>query len=347
MKPFKCRQCRAEIAFINGPHKFLDCPHCGKRNKVYTNSTGIRLVIKTALILICSLNVFGQDRVLVNLVNFQDDQRRPYTVEQMEQAMVTVDAFYRENSNGLKSFAVEVRDWRTIPITKTCEQAAIGGTVEGYDKVIWAYPFIGCSYAGSGYANGVAYTSTDNLSTVLLAHELGHTYQFEHSAATDCAPLIFCTTAILPYGDVWDVMGGGQLNHFNAFHKESVGWMTVPEVTTGTYTLNSHQAIKIKRADGSFYYVEFRRPVGFDWSLERFNVSVGVAVRIVYSRSYLLDMTPETSSRYDSLLTGTYSEGGITISLISVGESAVVSVTTPTIKPTCLRYNAKGKCIKN
>jgi phage FluMu protein Com len=45
MKAVRCRdkQCGAEIAFINGPYKWIDCPKCGKRNRVYTESKGLRL----------------------------------------------------------------------------------------------------------------------------------------------------------------------------------------------------------------------------------------------------------------------------------------------------------------
>jgi phage FluMu protein Com len=44
MKPIRCRdkQCRAVIAYINGPHKEIECPKCGKVNRVYTESKGIR-----------------------------------------------------------------------------------------------------------------------------------------------------------------------------------------------------------------------------------------------------------------------------------------------------------------
>ena len=45
MKAVRCRdkQCRAEIAFINGPHKEIECPKCGKRQRIYTEQKGIRL----------------------------------------------------------------------------------------------------------------------------------------------------------------------------------------------------------------------------------------------------------------------------------------------------------------
>jgi hypothetical protein len=48
MKPVRCtnRQCGAVIAFINGPHKYVECSKCGKRQKVYTEAKGIRFKMK-------------------------------------------------------------------------------------------------------------------------------------------------------------------------------------------------------------------------------------------------------------------------------------------------------------
>ena len=44
MKAVRCRdkQCRAEIAYMNGPHQKVKCPKCGKDQKFYTESKGIR-----------------------------------------------------------------------------------------------------------------------------------------------------------------------------------------------------------------------------------------------------------------------------------------------------------------
>jgi hypothetical protein len=44
MKPLRCRnkQCRAVIAYINGPHNEIECTKCGKKQKVYTEAKGIR-----------------------------------------------------------------------------------------------------------------------------------------------------------------------------------------------------------------------------------------------------------------------------------------------------------------
>ena len=48
MRPLRCKdkQCRAVIAVINGPFKQIECPKCGKTQKVYTDTKGIRFKMK-------------------------------------------------------------------------------------------------------------------------------------------------------------------------------------------------------------------------------------------------------------------------------------------------------------
>jgi Zn finger protein HypA/HybF involved in hydrogenase expression len=45
MKVTRCRnkQCGAEIAYVNGPHRYIECPKCGRTQRHYTESKGLRL----------------------------------------------------------------------------------------------------------------------------------------------------------------------------------------------------------------------------------------------------------------------------------------------------------------
>ena len=66
-------------------------------------------------------------------------------------------------------------------------------------------------------------------------------------------------------------MGRGY-HHFNAIHKETLGWLTVPEVTeSGVYAIGPFErvetpvkALKIVPESGEPFYLEYRRPIGFD-----------------------------------------------------------------------------------
>src|SRR6185436_13028358 len=115
--------------------------------------------------------------------------------------------------------------------------------------------------------------------------------------------------------------------HSHANQKERLGWLgygTSPGITTvqasGTYWIDPYEtvgtnpkALKVLKSTNpstgqkTWYYVEFRRPVGFDsFIASNGNVMNGVMVHTGtegYSvDDYLLDMTPETASFSDSAL---------------------------------------------
>jgi hypothetical protein len=123
---------------------------------------------------------------------------------------------------------------------------------------------------------------------------------------------------------VFDVMGTS-FGHYNAFQKERLGWLNgngAPPVTTvqasGTYVIEryptattSPKALKIvKQVEPStgwktWYYLEYRQPVGFDTALSG-SVLNGAVFHMASEgdakSSDLLDMTPRTSSWFDSTL---------------------------------------------
>ncbi|MGH7703390.1 MAG: NEW3 domain-containing protein, partial [Gemmatimonadales bacterium] len=164
-----------------------------------------------------------------------------------------------------------------------------------------------------------------------------------------------CST--IEYGDTQDTMGTPNAGHFNAFQKERLGWLNYgssPAIATvegdGDYWLDPYEsgpgadakALKIlKSADPTtgkktWYYVEYRQAIGFDSFLaSNSNVLNGVVVRTGSessgNTSYLLDMTPATSSWTDPALvvgqTFYDPDAGVTIAPTwSDGSNAVVSV---------------------
>jgi hypothetical protein len=185
---------------------------------------------------------------------------------------------------------------------------------------------------------------------------MGHNLGLYHSHSLDCGAAVIggtCTSS--DYGDYFDIMGSSSY-HYNAYQKERLGWLNygdsppITEVTTdGVYWISPYQsntnepkALKIfKSVDSSgrptYYYLETRRAIGFDAGLSgNSNVMNGVLVRLGTqssgNSSYLLDMTPGTSSWSDPALTTgqTFSdpEAGITFTVLSVDNSgANVSVT--------------------
>ena len=152
-----------------------------------------------------------------------------------------------------------------------------------------------------------------------------------------------------------DTVGGGR-GHFHAFHKERLGWLNnsdLPPITTvtqsGTYSIapfasltgSSPKSLKIlKSVDSSgrktWYYIELRRNFGFDSGISNnVNLMNGVMINLNQEsnpqENYMLDMTPETTTRSDPALTvnRTYtdSSAGFSITPLSVSDSsATVSV---------------------
>jgi hypothetical protein len=202
----------------------------------------------------------------------------------------------------------------------------------------------------------------------IVGHELGHNFGLYHSRSIDCgAASIGGNCTMDEYGDTLDLMGAANSAHFNLFQKERLGWTnsgTTPPITTvsatGTYWLDAYEpgtmnAKGLKVLKGvdpvtgmrTWYYIEHRAALGFDGFLSgNNNVLNGVVIRTGSESSgqetYLLDMTPATTSWYDPALTVgqsfTDADAGLTIATISADATgALVSVSVAS-QP-CVRSN--------
>jgi hypothetical protein len=240
------------------------------------------------------------------------------------------------------------------------DQAAMGAgvTLSQYTRKVYAFPQNACSWWGLGSVGGNPSRAWINGSLQLrvVAHEMGHNLGLYHSHALDCgAAVVGGTCSSSDYGDYFDTMGSSSY-HYNAYQKERLGWLNYnasPPLTTvqsdGIYWISPYQtdtddpkALKIlKGLDSSGrkinYYLEYRRAIGFDAGLaNNSNVMNGVLIRLGTelsgNTSYLLDMTPETSSWSDPALTVGKSfsdpDAGVTFTVLSADlTGATVSVT--------------------
>lgn len=152
----------------------------------------------------------------------------------------------------------------------------------------------------------------------VIAHELGHNFGLYHSNALDCGTNdpIDGPCTVKEYGDAFDVMGKEFLMHFNAAQKDRLGWFDPGEVAfvatelTGlalrpiAYQQGGVKAVKMSGPGDSWYYVEYRAPIGFDDPLGSGGPFVpkpfqGFLIHQVPSYGSdpeLLDMTPESMS---------------------------------------------------
>jgi len=268
--------------------------------------------------------------------------------------------------------AADVRGWYTIALSSTvcnystlasyAKQAATaaGINLSAYTRYVYAFPNNACTWWGLGTVGGNPSQAWINGSFTLkvVGHEMGHGFGLYHSRALDCGTTTLgpsCTT--IEYGNPLDIMGNPSSGHFNAFQKERLGWLNYgasPPITTvsgdGTYWLDPYEslglnpkALKILKATNlttgkkTWYYVEYRRALGFDSFLSsNSNVLNGVVIHTGSessgNSSDLLDMTPATSSWSDPALDVGLSfydpDAGVTISATWAGSaSAAVGVT--------------------
>jgi hypothetical protein len=311
-------------------------------------------------------NTLGSQNTLMILVNFQDNPTQPYSVSTAMGVLDTTSNFDMENSYQQTWLTANVVGWYTIPLSSSvCDYATLanyaqsaassaGINLSAYKRFVYAFPQNACGWWGLGTVGGTPSQAWINGSLQLrvLGHEMGHNLGLWHSHALQCSGVTIGTSCSnIEYGDTFDIMGATSA-HYNAFQKQRLGWLNAgvsPPITTvqssGTYTLDPYEvtgtnskALKILKdaTSKTWYYVEFRQPAGFDSFISGYsNVLNGVVIHTGSDSSgdssYLLDMTPATSSWSDPALDVglTFSDpaSGVTISTQSVsGSSAVVNV---------------------
>lgn len=311
----------------------------------------------------------GEIKVLVLLVNFQNDTRQPYSASQANNLMfnpansASVTNYYREASYGLAWLAGDTTGWFTLPMdggTNACNNSSMlsslslqaaansGIVLSNYKKYMFVFPNSGCSWSGM---SDMGSKSWINGSMVLrtMAHELGHGLGLYHAKARTCSEITTGTCATSEYGHNSDSLGQtGVTGHFHPYQKERLGWLGAtgsPGILSvqgaGNYTISplslqdgNPKALRIQQNSSTWYYVEFRRPVGFD-SFVSNNGSTMNGVLITQNSSasanYLLDMVPSTTHWSDAALQMGRSfrdtATGMTLTVMSVSSSgATVNV---------------------
>ncbi len=242
-------------------------------------------------------NTVGELKILVLLINFQDDTRQPMTVAQANDTVFTqANNFFKENSFqqiwitgdtvGYYTLPMSIATSDTWQIRSSALQAATdaGVNIANYNHFIYVHPYSNRFPYGGFAPLGGNWVDINGLQEPLVfVHELGHNLGLMHAHSQECAGAsVGSSCSLSEYGDVLDAMGMFNLGHFGAFQKERLGWLnyaTSPAIVTvtsgGTFSLESFEtasgggfkALKIlKSVDAvtgqkSWYYVEYRQAI--------------------------------------------------------------------------------------
>jgi hypothetical protein len=179
--------------------------------------------------------------------------------------------------------------------------AAAAGDFGGapFDRYIRTYAGIGEAGFGGGNSMDLSAGAFD---VATIAHEMGHTWGLMHAGDLECsagevtAPNLLDLTqggcVYSRYGDSHDAMGSGNTAYFSTFNKEVLGALGSDQVAvaahSGTFTLTpaavAGSGLKELRipleVNGFFYFLEYRKPIGFDATGEGVNPVDGVQVRL-------------------------------------------------------------------
>lgn len=293
----------------------------------------------------------GERKVAVLLVNFLDNMSEPGTPSQAQSVFDNqINDYFREVSYNQAQLTTDVYGWWTLPYeTSRCsdpdlypvsneileEAARRGIDLTPYDHLVYVFNEYFGIWCGNGtgtvspdYQGKVWRTWTGTIDTAEVAfdgvkgiettiHELGHNLGLWHANRLDCGTEILsedCT--VIYYGDFYDAMGSGPISpHFNAFHKERLGWISPDSAelnristvsASGIHAISPYaaeggvKALRIRRgadaAGGSdAFYLEFRQPLGWDDGFKS-HVYEGLLIHLgndtLADSSRLLNTTP-------------------------------------------------------
>ena len=185
----------------------------------------------------------------------------------------------------------------------------------------------GCNYGGAALVGPITLQTADGEVTLTAnvingdwniddgtgIHELGHNFGLAHANYYECGYAVIgddCTSE--ESRDLFDAMGkSSRKGHFNAFHKEKLGWFdsfNMIEISAHSdrtyriYPIEIHsglKSLKILTENDFNYSIEYRQPIGYDAinaNIYGSGIYAGAMIHTDLSSwtvdTQLLDMTP-------------------------------------------------------
>jgi hypothetical protein len=227
---------------------------------------------------------------VVILVRFNTSPTWPASEPTTAAGVVNNDlnGYYLENTYGQLGFTTgAVKGPYTIAGTPgNCDSlnwmslamSAAGVGQDDYQHVVLAFPNAsGCLWAGQAMIGGSQVWINGEPTLRVLAHEIGHNLGLGHAGGLACGSAPISTSCSPPsvYGDPFDPMGGynGPVRQMNMEHKLALNLLPSAAVKviglSGTYhvapeeTLSgTPELLRIPKASGGSYYIEYRYPLG-------------------------------------------------------------------------------------
>ncbi|MDO8429159.1 MAG: LamG-like jellyroll fold domain-containing protein [Candidatus Daviesbacteria bacterium] len=217
----------------------------------------------------------GEQKTAVLLVNFQDDQSEPFTIDQANSFFFTekpsVNEFYKENSYNKTYFSGRAFGWFTIAASRNgCSNMDVGHlwrrlalnkaaesgvNLEGYSRLVFILPKANCGLFSVGWGTvggnpSEAYIVIDPINFTAMGmrtvvHELGHNLGLNHANNLLCGSKsidVYTNCFESEYGDPFDAMGSSGAYHLSGPHKDQLGWLDNARIQSisqsGTYKVS-------------------------------------------------------------------------------------------------------------
>ncbi len=265
----------------------------------------------------------------------------------------SLNSYMYETSEGKLKINGKVFGWYTVNLSESdlCNGAWQKGykaadndiDYRQFDTLIVAFPRTNCPWGGLAqpapsrtntsegwiYLYRASINGMDMLDNGAVSHEFGHILQLRHANDLECDTTTLgkpCST--IEYGDQFDIMGLASSpynGHFNSINMEKLNWLNNDNiaVTSNSQSIKIYpieipskkvKFVKVPINSNYSYYLEFRRPIGYDIDGYNFGMNIynkdiydGVMIRMnkvispnsfgqnSAANSQLLDMTPKSN----------------------------------------------------
>lgn len=236
----------------------------------------------------------------------------------------SIDHYWREASFGKAWATGNVYGWYTLPINMSCspsqwraeaiKMADPDVNFLEYNRLFLLMPEAGgCGWGGLGTLGSEVFQTADGpwetttswcrseyydwgnwYAIAVSVHEGGHNFGLLHANAANYGNDILgaydcnaCGADLIEYADRFNSMGGWSNGHYNAHHKQRIGWLEPGNVVNvnapGLYALDPWAAfstgtksLRILRKTANsnkqeHLWLEWRQPIGFDSTIDYFN----------------------------------------------------------------------------